>query len=33
MKPRMYIETTVINQLTARPARYVIVAGHQTEHR
>lgn len=29
MKPRVYIETTVISYLIARPARDVVVAGHQ----
>ena len=29
MKPRAYIETTVISYLSARPARDVIVARHQ----
>ena len=29
MKPRVYIETTVISYLAARPARDVVVAGHQ----
>ena len=29
MKPKAYIETTVISYLTAWPARDVVVAGHQ----
>ena len=33
MKPRVYIETTVISYLTARPARDVVVAGHQQSTR
>ena len=33
MKPRAYIETTVISYLTARPARNVVVAGHQQSTR
>ena len=33
MRPRVYIETTVISYLTARPARDVVVAGHQQSTR
>ena len=29
MKPRVYIETSVISYYTARPSRDLIVAGHQ----
>jgi predicted nucleic acid-binding protein len=29
MKPRVYIETTIISYLAARPSRDLIVAGHQ----
>lgn len=29
MKPSVYIETTVISYLTARPHRDIVVAGHQ----
>ena len=33
MKPRVYVETTVISYLSARPARDVVVAGHQQSTR
>ena len=33
MKPRVYVETTVLSYLTARPARDVVVAGHQQSTR
>ena len=33
MKSRVYVETTVISYLTARPARDVVVAGHQQSTR
>ena len=29
MKPRVYVETSVISYLTARPSRDLIVAAHQ----
>ena len=33
MKPRVYLETTVVSYLTARPARDVVIAGHQQSTR
>ena len=33
MKPRVCVETTVISYLTARPARDMVVAGHQQSTR
>jgi predicted nucleic acid-binding protein len=29
MKPKVYIETTIVSYLTARPSRDLVVAGHQ----
>ncbi len=29
MLPRVYIETTIVSYLTARPSRDVVIAGHQ----
>ena len=29
MKPKVYVETTIISYLAARPSRDLIVAGHQ----
>ncbi len=29
MKKRIYIETTVVSYLTARPSRDIVIAGHQ----
>ena len=29
MKPRVYIETTIISYLAARPSRDIVIAGHQ----
>jgi hypothetical protein len=29
MKPKVYVETTIISYLTARPSRDLVVAGHQ----
>jgi len=29
MKPRVYVETTIISYLTAHPSRDLIIAGHQ----
>ena len=33
MKPRVYVETTVISYLKTRPSRDVVVAGHQQSTR
>ncbi|MCY3682287.1 MAG: type II toxin-antitoxin system VapC family toxin [Gemmatimonadetes bacterium] len=33
MKPKVYIETTVISYLTAQPSRDVVIAGHQQSTR
>jgi hypothetical protein len=33
MRPRVYVETTVVSYLTARPARDVVVAGRQQSTR
>jgi hypothetical protein len=33
MKARVYLETSVISYLTARPSRDVVVAGHQATTR
>jgi hypothetical protein len=29
MKPKVYIETTIVSYLTARPSRDIVIAGHQ----
>jgi hypothetical protein len=29
MKPRVYLETSIISYLTARPSRDIIIAAHQ----
>ena len=33
MAPKVYVETTVISYLTARPSRDVVIAGHQQSTR
>ena len=33
MKRRLYVETTVISYLTARPSRDIVIAGHQESTR
>ena len=33
MKPKLYIETSVVSYFTARPSRNVVVAGHQATTR
>ena len=33
MKPSVYIETTVVSYLTARPSKNLVVAGHQAATR
>jgi predicted nucleic acid-binding protein len=33
MKPKAYVETTVVSYLTARPSRDVVIAGHQQSTR
>jgi len=33
MKKRIYIETTVVSYLTAKPSRDVVIAGHQNATR
>lgn len=33
MKPRVYVETSVVSYLTARPARDIVIAGRQQSTR
>lgn len=33
MKPKVYIETSVVSYLTARPSKNIVVAGHQAATR
>ena len=33
MKPRVYVETSIVSYLTARPARDIVIAGRQQSTR